>query len=397
MSPVSRQNDGSISETRTPASPRIDFQPLVKELDLYGDELEEAAVRVIRSGWYLRGPETRLLEEELAALCAGQTGETLHCVAVSNGLDALRLMIRAYMEHGRLKAGDEVLYPANTYIASVMPLTEFGLIPVGVEPDASDFNMSLSEAEKHVSGRTRAVMLVHLYGNPAWDAAAAARLKERGILIFEDNAQAIGAEAAEEGLHGSRYTGSLGDCAAFSFYPSKNIGAMGDAGAVVTADAGIARTVRTLANYGSERRYYNILEGYNCRMDEIQAAMLRVKLRHIGEVTARRQQTAALYDRLITNPEIVKPRIHPDRSQVWHQYVIRSHDRDRLRDYLMEHGVATEIHYPVPPHLQPSMKGRTSGSFPFTERLSGEVLSLPIGYVSEEEVSRIAGLLNRFR
>lgn len=374
-------------------SREIPFLRLSDSIIDISDDLEAAILRVARSGWYLNGPEVKALEEELAAGCGAK-----YCVAVSNGLDALRLMIRAYMELGRLQKGDEIIVPANTYIASVLPVTEFGLVPVPVEPDPETMNIDFNRVEEALSPRTNGIMLVHLYGNPAWNRDVISRLHEKGILVFEDNAQAIGAVAAEDGLNGSRITGNLGDCASYSFYPTKNVGAMGDAGAVVTNDSDVARMVRTFANYGSDRRYHNVVQGYNCRMDEIQAAVLRVKLRSLDKICGKRGESASLYDALIKNPAIIKPRIYDDCVQVWHQYVVRTSDRDRFQNYLKENGVATDIHYAVPPHLQPCYAGRwPKGSLPVTERLADEVLSLPIANVSREDIEYVAEVINNFR
>lgn len=371
---------------------KVPFQRLADSPDVPVSELEEAAVNVIRSGWYLRGEQTEMLETDLSHICG-----TNYCVAVSNGLDALRLMFRAYIELGYLKPGDEVIYPANTYIASVLPITEFGLVPVPVEPSVVDFNLDFSKLDKAVTPRTKAILLVHLYGNPCWNETILKRLHSQGILIFEDNAQAIGAETAEDGLFMTRTTGGLGDCAAISFYPSKNIGALGDAGAVTTKNPEVANMVRTLANYGSRRRYHNDYCGYNCRMDEIQAAMLRVKLKRITQINNRRREMASLYDTIISNPVIENPQIFNDRRQVWHQYVILSTNRNELQEYLSKNGIGTEIHYPVPVHKQACYRKYFGPvSLPVTDRLAEMVLSLPIANVSRSDVEYVAEVINAF-
>lgn len=371
----------------------IPFLRLADSFACAAEETEAAVLRVVRSGWYLNGPEVKALEQELAAGCGAG-----YCVAVSNGLDALRLMIRTYIELGKLHAGDEIIVPANTYIASILPVTEFGLVPVPVEPDPETMNIDFNRIESSLTSRTRGIMLVHLYGNPAWNSDVMSGLHERGIMVFEDNAQAIGAVAAEEGLNGSKITGNLGDCAAYSFYPTKNIGAMGDAGAVITNDSEVARMIRTFANYGSDYRYHNIVQGYNCRIDEIQAAVLRVRLRNLDMICRKRGESAMLYDSLVRNPKITKPRIYNDCVQVWHQYVVRTNERSRLQNYLRENGVSTDIHYAVPPHLQPCYAGRwPEGTLPVTERLADEVLSLPIANVSHEDIEYVADVINNFR
>lgn len=357
------------------------------------DALEAAAVEVIRSGWYLHGPNTRALEQEVAQAC-----ETDLCVAVSNGLDAIRLSARALIELGRLRPGDEVIVPANTYIASILPLTEFGLRPVLVEPSPETLNLDLNRIEEAVTDRTRAVLVVHLYGTPCWDADLMRRLADRGLIIIEDNAQAIGARSATQGLRGTHATGGLGHVGAISFYPTKNVGALGDAGAVVTSDPEIADTVRALANYGSDRRYHNILTGYNCRMDEIQAAMLRVIMQRLDKIGQARHAAALAYDTHLSNPLVTPPAILPGTTQVWHQYVVRvpAKRRDHFRARLEEQGVGTDIHYAVPPHLQPCYYPGLGTSYPVTERLASEVVSLPIATVTPGEAEEIASIINDY-
>ena len=351
----------------------------------YAGELKEACARVVDSGWFLHGPETLEFEKELATFVGRK-----HCVAVSNGLDALRLILKAWVELGLMAPGDEVIVPANTYVASVLAITDAGLIPVLVEPETSTYNLDPQRIEEAISPRTRAIMEVHLYGTPARHSQISEIAERHGLLIIEDNAQAIG--ASENGLR----TGGMGDAAAFSFYPTKNIGALGDAGAVTTDNEDVAATVRALANYGSDRRYHNIYRGYNCRMDEIQAAMLRVKLRHIEAETRRRQLAALTYDEAITHPDIVKPQIISNMEQVWHQYVIRTSHRDELRKYLDDNGVQTDIHYATPPHMQPCYASLQHGPLPLTEELAGQVVSLPIATANPEQVREIADIINRF-
>ncbi len=366
-------------------------------------ELEEAASEVIRSGCYLHGPATKKFDEMLASRCGAR-----FAIGVSNGLDAIRLIIRAYLELGWLKKGDAVMVAANTYIATVIPITEFGLIPVFVEPDADTLNFSWEEAlqilkENDASEsplQIRCAIITHLYGTPCWNLHAAEEMRKRGMLIVEDNAQAIGAEAAENGLNGVRFTGNLADAAAFSFYPTKNVGALGDAGAVVTNDAELATAVKALANYGTDRRYHNLYAGYNCRLDEIQAAMLCVKLRHMDEETAQRNRIASIYSKEITNPIVTLPKILPGTLQVWHQYVILVAPglRDKLREYLSEHGVPTDVHYPAPPYLQPCYEAefRPKADTP-SIRIANSCISLPIANVSAEEAADVAHIINDFR
>lgn len=351
----------------------------------YAEELKQACARVIDSGRFLHGPETEAFEAELARSCGAA-----HCVAVSNGLDALRLALRAWVLMGRLAPGDEVLVAANTYIASVLAITDACLTPVLLEPDELTMNLDPERAEAAITPRTRAIMEVHLYGTPARHSRLRPLAEAHDLLVIEDNAQAIG--AAEGGL----VTGGMGDAAAFSFYPTKNIGALGDAGAVTTSDPSLADTVRALANYGSDRRYHNIYQGFNCRMDEMQAAMLRVKLRHLDGESARRQAVAEAYDSALRNPQVRKPVIISDMRQVWHQYVVRCPRRDALREHLLAHGVQTDIHYATPPHLQPCYAALAHTPLPLTEQMADEVLSLPVASVTPDEAREIADIINIF-
>lgn len=376
----------SNSKSRRP------FVSLARTNAPYAEELHEAAARVIDSGRYLHGHETEAFENELASLCGVK-----RAIGVSNGLDALRLIIRAAIELGRLRPGDEIIYPANTYIASVLPLTEFGLIPVGIDPDPATFNLDMSILPDIINGRTRAIMAVHLYGNPCWDAEAARFMADRGIMIIEDNAQAIGARTDTPGLNGSHITGGLGHAAAHSFYPTKNLGALGDAGAVTTDDTELADTIKALANYGSDRRYHNIYTGYNCRLDELQAAMLRVKMRHLSEITSRRRTVAHIYNTNIVHPLVQTPAMMPGCVQVWHQYPIRSPKRDELKEWLEQCGVATDIHYAVPPHRQPCYAGKAGNRlYPLTDRIASQLLSLPIADLTDTEAAEVAKAVNAF-
>lgn len=379
----------------------IPFLDLADTNAPYIDEIEQAVCRVIRGGRYLNGPETTAFERELAQSCGAALA-----IAVSNGLDAIRLIIRAYIETGRLEKGDFVLVAANTYIATVLPISEFGLRPIFIEPDPETMNFSWSSALLTLDSssltldKVKAAIITHLYGTPCWDAEAARRLRRRGILIIEDNAQAIGATVPDEGFNGSCVAGALGDAAAFSFYPTKNIGALGDAGAVTTSDPVLAETVRALANYGSDRRYHNIYRGYNCRMDEIQAAALRIKLRHLNEENTRRRRIAEIYNREITNSIVAKPRIFADTGQVWHQYVVLLPPdlRDSFRNYLNSKGIGTDIHYPDPPCLQPCYEEYSALASPdrVSVRMARSCVSLPIANVSPTDASEVARAINDF-
>ena len=358
----------------------------------YMDQLKAAACEVIERGRYLHGPHTELLEQEIAQLC-----QTKHCVSVSNGLDALRLILRAYKEMGRLHDGDEVIVPANTYVASVLAVSDCGLVPVLCEPREDTLNLDSRLLEELITPRTRAVMPVHLYGTPCWDETLMRVAREHDLLIVEDNAQAIGAKSAVAGLNGTVVTGGLGHAAGISFYPTKNLGALGDAGAVVTNDDELAATVTALANYGSDRRYHNIYQGYNCRLDEIQAAMLRVKLLHLEEENNVRNSVAQAYSITITNPKVKTPDFIEGTKQIWHQYIVRVEQRDEFRNYLTEHGVGSDIHYATPPHRQPCYQGILQGAYPITERLADEVVSLPIAPpITPADACAIAEIINRF-
>ena len=358
----------------------------------YIDEIEEAVSRVLHSGRYLLGDETAQLEAAIAQLC-----HTQHCVAVSNGLDALRLIIMAYKELGLMRDGDEIIVPANTYIASVLAITRNGLLPRFIDADAHTLNLDTSKIEEVINARTRGIMPVHLYGTPCWDSTLKQLAESYDLVIIEDNAQAIGAKAQCSGIHGSIATGGLGHAAGLSFYPTKNLGALGDAGAVTTHNPDIAQKVRALANYGSDRRYHNIFTGYNCRIDEIQAAALRVKLRYLDKETKRRREVAETYNREITNPIISKPAIFADMQQVWHQYTICLDERDEFREYLRISGIDTDVHYATPPYLQPCYTEYKHLDMPVTASLSRRIVSLPIGApISTADATTIARIINGF-
>jgi len=352
-------------------------------------ELRAAIDRVLTSGRYIGGPECEALEERLATMHGAP-----HAIGVSNGLDALRLILRGCIILGRMRPGDEVIVPANTYIATILAITDAGLRPVPVEPDPATLNIDTARIDAAVTPRTRAIMTVHLYGRPAWDSILTGTARRHGLMILEDNAQAIGARADCDGLYGTRMTGALGDAGAFSFYPTKNVGAIGDAGAVVTHDTQLADTVRALANYGSDRRYHNIYRGFNCRLDPIQAAIINVRLDHIGQMTAHRRELARIYRTEVTNPRVTHPGDTP--GHVYHQYVILHPDRDTLRQRLADAGVGTDIHYATPPHMQPCYApDLLGGPYPVTERLAATCLSLPVSTATSPDDARaIARIIN---
>ena len=348
-------------------TPRVPFLDLHAGYVELRDELDAAYRRIMESGRYILGDELCTFEQEFASYCGAA-----HCVGVANGLSALELILRGY----DIGHGHEVIVPANTYIATWLSVTAVGARPVPVEPDMATHNLDPALLEQVLSEATRAVIAVHLYGQPAEMQAIETFCRRHGLSLIEDAAQAHGAV-----YHGRR-VGALGDAAGFSFYPTKNLGAFGDGGAVVTDDPDLAAKVRLLRNYGSGRKYHNDLKGTNSRLDELQAAWLRVKLRHLDAWNARRRALAADYlKRLADVPDLVLPLIPSGIEPVWHLFVVRHARRDALQEYLAQHGVGTLIHYPVAPHLSEAYSdaGWQNGSLPRTERLQDEVLSLPLG------------------
>lgn len=390
MSGIMKSSNASLPRKMTDNYPFLD---LGKVNEPYREELVKAAVRVIDSGRFVGGTEVDSFEKML-----GEMTEVPYVVGVSNGLDALRLILKGYIELGIMRPGDEVIVPANTYVASFLAISDAGLIPIPVDADIHTMNIDSALIEKAVTTRTRAIMVVHLYGRTAWDKTISDIATRHGLKIIEDNAQGIGGRATHPGLYGTRQTGSLGHAAAFSFYPTKNIGALGDAGAVTTHDPELAKTVRALANYGSDRRYHNIYRGYNCRLDPLQAAFLMVKLPHTDDENADRFERALAYSRTITNPRIVTPLMSQAvTDNVWHQYVIRILDgkRDFFVRQLAGHGVATDIHYATPPHLQPCYASLSHPALPVTEQLADEIVSLPIAAgTSVSDAADIARIIN---
>ena len=364
----------------------------------YFKRLEQAACAVIESGRYIGGEAVEIFNSSLARLCNAE-----FAIGVSNGLDALRLIFEGYKILGKLKAGDEVIVPANTYIASFLAISHAGLIPIPVDPDPETMNLNVESIQHALTDRTGAVLTVDLYGRMAWDAEIDKFVREHGLLVIEDAAQSIGAQASHPGIFGSRMAGAIGHAGAFSFYPTKNIGALGDGGAVVTHDSRLAEIVNALANYGSDKRYHNIYCGFNCRLDPIQAAMLNVKLAETEEVNNRRQKRAEIYNSEIRNPLVKTPNppLHSEES-VWHQYVLRIADgqRNRFRSYLLENGIETDIHYPTPPHKQPCYSALNHGPLPITERLAEEIVSIPIGdstSIERGDPQAISHIINKFK
>lgn len=438
----------------------IQFLDIQKITASFEPELSSAFSRVIKKGWFIHGEEVSTFEKEYAEY----TG-TKHCIGVANGLDALRLILRAYMEMGVMKEGDEVIVPANTYIASILAITENRLVPILVEPEINTYNLDISLVEQHITKRTKAIMVVHLYGQVCWSQKLEEVAQKYNLKVIEDNAQAAGAmmmaqsserraqekkakgaglraqgeETLRSALCALRRTGSLGDAAGHSFYPGKNLGALGDGGAVTTDDDELAGIVRAIANYGSQKKYVNEYKGLNSRLDEIQAAVLRVKLARLDADNQHRREIAQYYLDNIKHPDIILPQIngtelraqsteqkdslltthdspltsHVSRlnssslrpapsalrlDHVWHLFVIRHSERDRLQKYLNDNNIQTLIHYPIPPHKQKAYSDWGSLNLPITEKIHKEVISLPISQVMTiDEAKAVVECINHFK
>jgi dTDP-4-amino-4,6-dideoxygalactose transaminase len=356
------------------------------------EEIRRRVDAVVMSGRYIGGTETAELEERIAALSGAK-----FAIGVSNGLDALRLILRGYIQIGEMQPGDEIIVPANTYVASVLAISDAGLKPVLAEPSAATSNLDLSRLEEYLTPRTRGVMPVHLYGRVCWGAELESFACKHNLKIIEDNAQAIGGSiVTADGKR--RYTGGLGDAAGFSFYPTKNIGAMGDAGAVTTSDERLAQAVRALANYGSDYRYHNLYKGFNCRLDPVQAAVLNVKLPFVDRENEYRRGIADIYLNEITNPLITLPQTPADASQmVWHQFVVHTSQRAAFTDYLTANSIGWDMHYATPAHRQPCYSEFQSASLPITDRLADSCVSLPITRcTTPDDAHTIARIINAF-
>lgn len=363
----------------------IAYLPLYEINKLHDAELREAVNCVLDSGWYLRGEATHAFEQHYADYIG-----TRYAVGCGNGLDALRLIFRAYIEMGEMTPGDEVIVPANTYIASILAITDCGLKPVLVEPDIHTLQIDDKLIETAFSERTRAIMIVHLYGRCAYTLRMADLCRKYGLKLIEDNAQAHGCTFED------RKTGSLGDAAGHSFYPGKNLGALGDAGAVTTDDEELAQIVRAIGNYGSHQKYVHDYQGLNSRIDEMQAAMLDVKLKYLDAENHRRQEIASLYINKVKNPLIRIPQC--DRDCVWHIFPVFCERRDLLQQYLRDNGVETQIHYPIPPHRQKCYREWNHLSLPITEQIHAQELSIPCHQaLKKEEGDRVVDLLNHFK
>jgi dTDP-4-amino-4,6-dideoxygalactose transaminase len=404
----------------------IDFLDLNATHEPYADELHEAVHRVVDSGWYLFGEEVDAFEENFSSYTGVE-----HTVGVGSGLAALRIILRAYKEMGEMEDGDEVIVPANTYIASILSVTDNDLTPVLVEPDPQSYNLDPDRIEDKLTERTEAVMIVHLYGQNAYTEEIGRLCEAYDLKLIEDAAQAHGAFFRNQRI------GSLGDAAGFSFYPGKNLGALGDAGAICTDNSELAECCSTLANYGSQEKYRNKYQGYNSRLDEIHAAALRVKLKYLDRQNQQRREVAQYYLEQIDHPDLVLPTVYdfnagvaertraegdaghtengrvskprpvpidPSEtpvtdvdSHVWHLFVVRHPERDTLREYLDEQGIGTIIHYPIPPHQQEAYSDWDDLSLPITEAIHDEVLSLPMGpHLTEEEVDSVVSIVNQY-
>lgn len=365
----------------------IKFLDLQKVTSKYAAEIHDAVNRVVDSGWYLQGKENEKFEENYSHYIGVK-----HTIGCANGLDALIWILRAYVEMGVMIPGDEVIVPANTYIASILAITETGLKPVLVEPKLETYQIDDDRIEAAITERTRGILIVHLYGQCAYTEKIGEICKKYNLKLIEDNAQAHGCL-----FHGQR-TGSIGDAAGHSFYPGKNLGALGDAGAVTTNDRELADTVRALANYGSTQKYVFKYTGRNSRLDEIQAAVLNVKLKYLDQDIALRREVAGYYIQHIKNPRIILPVIKDWQSHVFHLFPVCCKEREELQKYLNDQGIQTIIHYPIPPHKQVCYKAWNRQSFPVTEQIHQEELSLPISPVmTEEEVKTVVEVLNQWK
>lgn len=371
----------------------IPFLDLKSTNSQYREELIQAATEVIDSGWFVQGRHVKAFEQAFARYCGVE-----HAIGVANGLDALTLIFRAYKELGLLKEGDEVIVPANTYIATILSITENRLRPVLVEPDERTYNISPSHIENNITQNTKAILPVHLYGQLADMIYISEIAEKHNLIVIEDSAQSHGAS-----ING-RKAGNWGNASGFSFYPGKNLGALGDAGAVTTNDSELAQMIRVLGNYGSHKKYENLYQGVNSRLDEIQAAFLQVKLKNLDKETQRRREVAQAYSQGITNKRVVVPisnaksDIKNLENHVFHQFVIRTKERNKLQTYLTECGVQSLIHYPIAPHHQKAFQIWSNLSFPVTESIHEEVLSLPMSpIISDSEVKAVINIVNQYK
>jgi dTDP-4-amino-4,6-dideoxygalactose transaminase len=366
---------------------------MIKFLDLqklnlhYKEQYVEAVNRVLESGWFILGKEVQNFENEFAAFCG-----TKHCLGVANGLDALILILEAYKELGIMNAGDEVIVPSNTYIASIIAVSKAGMVPVLCEPDMETYLLNPIKIEEKITPKTKAIIPVHLYGRLCEMDKINAIAKKHGLKVIEDSAQSHGAVYSN-----GKKSGNLGDASGFSFYPGKNLGALGDGGAITTNDDELAKCMKAYRNYGSHVKYHNLYVGINSRLDEIQAAFLSIKLKDLQHETDKRQAAATFYLKTIKNEKIILPQVPPEKSHVWHLFPVRVKDRDHFQKYLTENNIETNIHYPVPPHKQPAYKEWSNLSFPISEEIHNEIISIPIsGIMIPDEYNFVVEVLNNY-
>lgn len=365
----------------------IKFLDIKRITESFEPELSQEIQRVVNSGWYLQGGEVERFEKTFAAYCG-----TAYCIGVANGLDALTLILRAYMELGMMKEGDEVIVPANTYIASILAISRNNLKPVLCEPDINTYLIDDTKIEALITQRTKAIMVVHLYGQVVNMDGIKILADKYNLKIIEDSAQAHGA------IHKGKRAGNLGDASGFSFYPGKNLGGMGDGGAVTTNDEILAKTIRVLSNYGSSVKYVFQYKGINSRLDEIQAAILNHKLKRLDADNDKRRKIAKLYLEYINNPLIILPQWKTYESHVFHIFPIRCTSRDALQEYLKQNGIQTLIHYPIPPHKQEAYREWNSESYPITEKIHEEILSLPLSPImTDTEINTLIDCLNKYK
>lgn len=362
----------------------IPFLDLKRENERYASEIKEAISRVVDSGWYILGKEKERFEKEFANYCGVN-----HCVGVGNGLDAIRLILMAYLEQGVMREGDEVILPANSFIATALAVSQCNLVPVFADCDISTYNISIESVKEKITEKTKAIIAVHLYGQIAPMDELKEIAHQYGLKLIEDAAQAHGA------IYKGLKAGVLADAAAFSFYPVKNLGSFGDAGAVTTNDEDLAALIRSLSNYGSDSKYIHLYKGLNSRLDEIQAAILSVKLKYLDEENRRRREIASYYSDHINNKDIILPVWENLEKHVFHLYVIRTREREALQSYLLENGVQTQIHYPIAIHKQKAYHEYNAQNLPIAERVQDEVLSLPLyPSLTTKEIDKICWLLN---
>ena len=361
----------------------IKFLDLHKINERFREEIDLRIKQVLDSGWYLLGNQDKEFEKNFAEYCGAK-----HCIGCANGLDALNLIIRAY----GFGVGDEIIVPANTYIASILAISENGCTPVLVEPDLNTYNINPDLIEEKITPKTKAIMVVHLYGQAVEMEKIWALAKKYDLKIIEDSAQGHGA------IYKNKRTGNLGDASGFSFYPGKNLGCMGDGGAITTNDDELALKLRAIANYGSHKKYCNLYKGVNSRLDEIQAGILDVKLKHLDEDNERRREIAKFYLQNIKNEKVILPKYKGDDSHVFHVFVVRIENRNEFQQYLADNEIQTLIHYPTPPHKQEAYKEWNSLSYPTTEKIHNEIISLPISPVmTDEEVKKVVEVVNAWR